>query len=61
MKTPVKIRIDLSTREALKALGRKGESYDAVIQRIMKDHKKLPHTFELIKTLEQEIKKKEGG
>ena len=36
MKTPVKIRVDLSTREALKASGRKGESYDVVIRRLVK-------------------------
>ena len=34
MKTPVKIRVDLSTREALKDIGRKGESYDVVIRRL---------------------------
>lgn len=37
MKTPVKIRVDLSTRHALKALGRKGESYDAVIRRQIRE------------------------
>jgi len=36
MKTPVKIRVDLSTRQALKDIGRKGESYDVVIRRLIK-------------------------
>jgi len=35
VKTPVKIRVDLSTRKALKDIGRKGESYDAVIRRLI--------------------------
>ncbi len=36
MKTPVKIRLDSTTREALKALGRKGETYDDVLRRLIK-------------------------
>ncbi len=36
MRQPVKIRVDLATREALKASGRKGESYDVVIRRLVK-------------------------
>jgi len=34
--TSVKIRVSIDTRASLKALGRKGESYDAVIRRLMK-------------------------
>ena len=37
MKTLVKIRLQLSTREALKDHGRKGESYDAVILRLLEE------------------------
>lgn len=37
VKTPVKIRVDISTRRALLALGRKGESYDAVIRRLIRE------------------------
>jgi len=37
VKKPVKIRVDSSTRGALKALGRKGESYDAVIRRLIRE------------------------
>jgi len=40
MKTPVKIRVDLSTREALNALKRGGESQDAVIRRLIRDQMK---------------------
>ena len=31
------IKISLKIRDALKTLGRKGESYDAVIRRLMKE------------------------
>ena len=31
----VKIKLTRETREALKAMGRKGETYDAVIRRLM--------------------------
>ena len=31
-----RIPVSKETREALKALGRKGESYDAIIRRLMK-------------------------
>ncbi len=36
MKTPVKIRLDSRTREALRGIGRKGETYDDVLRRIIK-------------------------
>ena len=35
VKTPVKIRIDSKTREAVKLLGRKGDSYDDVVRRLL--------------------------
>ena len=31
-----KIRVSIETREALKEIGRKGESFDAVIRRLIK-------------------------
>ncbi len=36
MKTPVQIRIDYTTREALRLLGRKGQSYDDVLRRVIR-------------------------
>ena len=41
VKTPVKIKVDLSTREALKALGRKGESYDDVVRALIDSSESL--------------------
>lgn len=35
MKTPVKIRLDSTTRAALRKLGRKGDSYDDVLRRLL--------------------------
>ena len=35
----VKIRVYPETRAALKAIGRKGESYDAVIRRLLEELK----------------------
>lgn len=43
---PVKIQVYLSTRKTLKALGRKGESYDVVIRRLIK-HYGETHPFEV--------------
>lgn len=37
VKTPVKIRVDSATRQALRDIGWKGESYDDVIRRLI-DH-----------------------
>jgi len=35
VKTPTKIRVDITTRAALLELGKKGESYDVVIRRLV--------------------------
>ncbi len=37
MDKTVNVRVSLETRKALKVLGRKGESYDAIIKRLMKE------------------------
>ena len=36
MATHTKIRVAIATRKALRAIGRKGESYDAVIRRLIR-------------------------
>lgn len=33
----VKMRVERSTREALKAIGSKGETYDAIIRRLLEE------------------------
>ena len=33
------IRVSVETRDALKALGQKGDSYDAIIRRLLKKRK----------------------
>lgn len=45
------VQVEEETRDKLKAIGRKGESYDAIILRLLKDHEELkgkdrfkPHT-----------------
>ena len=40
MNEDVKIRVEFQTREALKAMGRKGETYDAVIRRLIEHYAK---------------------
>ena len=32
------LKINIETREALKAIGRKGETYDAIIRRLLKQN-----------------------
>jgi len=46
------IKISPEARDALKALGRKGESYDAIIRRLLADYKKLDEAYEEIGFLE---------
>jgi hypothetical protein len=40
MREMTSLKVSKETREALKALGRKGESYDAIIRRLLKEHQK---------------------
>ena len=56
----VKIRVSADTRADLKALGRKGESYDAVIQRLIKEFQALEETRRYVREHLQEPSGKEA-
>ena len=49
------IIVSKETREVLKALGRKGESYDAIIRRLLDDEEKLDKAYEEIGFLEARL------
>lgn len=45
----------MKTRDALKAIGQMGESYDTLIQRLIQDHGKISNLVALNRTLEREL------
>jgi len=36
------IQLDIATRDRLKAIGKKGETYNDIISRLLEEHGKLP-------------------
>ena len=55
-----RIPVSKETRATLKALGSKGESYDAVIRRLILDHELLKDYVARIRTLERKLQEKEA-
>ena len=63
MTASVKIRVAIATRATLKLLGRKGESYDALIRRLIELHSKkegwpTPEALKKLLDIEEEVKKR---
>ena len=54
------VKVSEETHHALTDLGRKGESYDAVIRRLILDHELLKDYVARIKTLELKLQEKEA-